>query len=908
MRKVLKVIFKSALAALFALGCVLLVVSLLRNGAMPAPQGNELAERAETPHDPDPLEKADGDAPPQPAPPEEKTETEPVAPPASDREVVLTEFEQILYDSGEDKEKATITGDRAVYNSRQKTYNITSPVLVTRVQAMQDGEEGPAASSEVIVRAKRATFSDSEAGKVVHFIEAVRGESRDVEVETSNVTYSDTDRLLKSDAPVKVRRYHLDAAGQRTLSLQLTGERFAVDTTLEKLHIMRNVVMQLFNVSQDFLAGGAETLEGSQKGRDVTVRSDGGLIYDSPARSITFENNVRVNFGSGALRCDELAIALGKSKGKDSVQVSSIVATGHVVLTHEAMTAKGEKLQWQNVTQTCVLSGEPSTLQTRDFTLSGGTLRLFRLNSRFQIDGPGSLIWKPSPKPDAAPAAEKPDPGKAADKVNPLGLALDEPIQVNWQGSMTFDRGENRASFNKEVLARQGTKSLKCESLSIEFAEDNRNLTEMVAEGGVKVLHPRGEATGEAACHRMVWNSDEGTVRLLAEKGGQVKVSDGTQELLGAELIFNQKNQVVTVPSAGSLTVIPPAKQGQQTSKPPITVQWQGDMKFSTGAERVCTFSGGVQALSEQGRLSSRSLVVHFDKDTSPAKLTASGDAVLEDVKAHRDEGAEETAKNDKTQPKASDAIPRLPDLKQGMTSWRLSSHEIVVEPPKNTLSCPAAGSLVLTKPGGPADTIQWTKQMIADAAQSFASFEGKVKAHFSGAVLSSKKLRLDFNKARQLRHVKAEGDVELTQPESARWKVNCGSAEAIFAADNVLSEVIARDAVRIVDNEITLTAGILTVFFKNIEGVNKAARAEARGKVFAIHRKGETPVTARGDLLKWNRETGFYEISGKPHAELQMGRIKQQAQTILVNPETGRMHVPKGGEPIRTRVTREGG
>jgi lipopolysaccharide export system protein LptA len=78
---------------------------------------------------------------------------------------------------------------------------------------------------------------------------------------------------------------------------------------------------------------------------------------------------------------------------------------------------------------------------------------------------------------------------------------------------------------------------------------------------------------------------------------------------------------------------------------------------------------------------------------------------------------------------------------------------------PDSLVTSSAPGLLTVMKGDATTGTVTWEKGARLDLAKNTAFFEGNVNANFSGAILKSQKLTLEFDKAKKLRHIWAEGD-----------------------------------------------------------------------------------------------------------------------------------------------------
>lgn len=78
-----------------------------------------------------------------------------------------------------------------------------------------------------------------------------------------------------------------------------------------------------------------------------------------------------------------------------------------------------------------------------------------------------------------------------------------EPILVT-ADSMEADQASGTLVFSGNAVAEQGELTLFAERLTVHYAEQNREIERVEAEGRVRIVHPLREATGERAVfHRL---------------------------------------------------------------------------------------------------------------------------------------------------------------------------------------------------------------------------------------------------------------------------------------------------------------------------------------------------------------------------------------------------------------------
>jgi lipopolysaccharide export system protein LptA len=189
------------------------------------------------------------------------------------------------------------------------------------------------------------------------------------------------------------------------------------------------------------------------------------------------------------------------------------------------------------------------------------------------------------------------------------------------------------------------------------------------------------------------------------------------------------------------------------------------------------------------------------------------------------------------------------------------------------------------------------------DPDNSYVRFVGEVDARFSGSTLKSKKLRLDVDKNRQLRHLYSEDDVRFSSTGDKPWHLNSARLEAIFAPGGALRQVIAKDKVRVRDATRRLNSQLFQLFFTPNKKTGKAELSQALAQKDVEVQYPDKKITASGEKLKWPVDGNYYELTGKP-ARFTQQNYALEGDTIKFDRATGHVSQPEGESPAKTSVT----
>jgi len=814
-------------------------------------------------------------------------------------------FRTTIQDEEHKRDEVIVQGEKAVVNERARLYDILRPV-VDILAGAESEEPLDVRLGAVRVTAQRAEYD--EKNSVVRLFDDVVAAGEDFGIEAARIVFKVSDRTLTSDTDVRLHKDRTDEAGGTSAAMVVTGKGLSADLLLKKMTIGSGVCATLFGVSADFLAAGTKSVVGMEEAGDVLITSDGRLLYEHIARKVTFFDNVVATFGGRELRCDKLAVLLGQTKGKDSVEVTDIVAEGHVCLTYEGQLTTGSRLVWRNVTQMGELSGQPAKLTTPEFEITGQQLSFYRVNNRFQADAAGMLLWKAQNEgaPEEQVVAESPQ------AFGPIHLSKRKPLSVAWQNSMSYDAPSHLALFKGRVTVQQEENQLSADELDIEFDPATGAVQRLEARGAVGVRDQLSGTAREALCDTLVWDAKEDSVGLVAAEGKTVNVVAGRQSILSPRLVFHNASQTLECPAAGRVIVSPahrtdaPAGSGAS-----ITVEWQKMMHFTQDASPVAMFSGKVRATRGEQQMQAESLRVTFDADMNPLTMAATGGATI-DVRA-TEEGplavlpAGEPAFAGEAESEDT-GVPPVPTLRGDR--WRLAAEALTLDVQQKMLTSETPGELTVFEADLPTMTIAWQKAISLDLVNNEAEFSGDVKTQMSGADLRSEELRLYFDADLRLRHVTATGNAHFVAEQgAATWELQADSAEAVFGAGNELKQVIARGNVEVAGEQHSITAERLFLFLEEEADAPGpvVSRAVAERNV-RVRYAEEQPLLAGGVRLEWNRSTDTYVLTGEPQAFMRTAGLEVRNEEIRVHRSTGEVSLPPGARPTQTIVEQEDG
>lgn len=583
---------------------------------------------------PEPAAQPQPPAPPQAVPTDGGSATAPASGPQAGtpkagaggptearQQTELVDFSMVLHDSEKNREEATVVGDRALLREQEKTYQVFNPLVVVLLWP-SDGQPVDVELPKLHLKADQADVDEAQG--IVRFFGNVTATGEDFEVTTDGVVYAVNERTLTSDKPVRMQRDKVDKAGNKTPALVVTGLGLNADLGLQNMSVLKDAMAHVYNVSEDFLATGLEKPASTGAGREVVITSDGPLLYEHMARRVTFSDNVAAVSDQKKLTSQKLTISLGTSDAGKRVEVTDIVATGKAQLSYQDQVARGDKLEWHNVTQTGVLTGSPAVLVTPQFELTGKELTFYRLNDRFHSEGPGSLLWKSGAK--GAGVADEAHAGREAAEtpwdIGPLRLSGGAPVHVTWTDSMTYHAAAHVATFKGQVVAQQQESALECNELVLNFEPTAGAIQKVEAAGAVDVRDAQSPGGRNLGSDRLVWDATRDKVELVAREGETVNVESGGRSVASSHVVVDNSGQTMDCPAEGRLTVKPtPAKGGRAAQSAPVVVDWRKEMHFAQRPSPVALFAGSATARQGDQQITGETLRAEFDEKMSPLRI-----------------------------------------------------------------------------------------------------------------------------------------------------------------------------------------------------------------------------------------------------------------------------------------------
>jgi lipopolysaccharide transport protein LptA len=804
------------------------------------------------------------------------TDTDDAGEGAEDVKFTVKEFSREMRGEKSGEVEARVAGEKAV-RQRENLYRIFSPVVTSLVEEKNGDDDVDVQMDQVRLTAERAVFDESRSE--VELQDSVTARGEDFRITTQSVTYNAAAQKVSGSKLVRMERYRVEPDGAKNLSMVVTGKGLKGDLILRTVTVLSSVEASLLRVSEDFMASGQPgDTEEPQKSQKIIIRSEGPMTYRDGTRQVIFEENVRVSTGGKILRAERLEVNLDKNEDRGRLSVTGMTATTNVRLKFRDQVATGEELVWQNVTQAGVLTGDPARLESSRFSVSGGKLTFVRLDNRLQVNGPGQLVKK---------ASKTVENTKDEESTNHVLLTGNAPIKVTWAGGMTYEASGPRARFEKDVKAVQGESSLSCQNLDLEFDADNQ-LQKVQGRRNVSVREQQDGSERRMRCDQVIWEAQEGVVRMKALEDEQVVVQSGQEKLFSPVVHYVPETNRFECPAAGRLKLSGRSEAEGNPGRQPMEVTWQESMSYERSGEPKAVFRGDVKVHQPERNLSAQTLRVLFNENRKPVRIVGEKQAVLEVRRGQNADGEGEGAGG---------------ETNQSSTDWRLEADRIEGLLPDDQLEATGAGELQVLRENDEVDWIRWEDRMHADFAASYARFTGNVRARFGGSHLESATLRLDFNEDRELRHVNCKQDVTFRSGGERSWTLQSNSAEAIFAPGSVLSQIIARDDVLVEDANRRLRSQFLTLFFRRQKGAEQQSlsRAVARKNV-RVRYTSDTDLKAFCERLDWNAETDRYRLTGDP-AQLAQEDMQIDGETIIIDRRSGRVSLPGGGAPGRTAI-----
>ena len=352
-------------------------------------------------------------------------------------------------------------------------------------------------------------------------------------------------------------------------------------------------------------------------------------------------------------------------------------------------------------------------------------------------------------------------------------------VIITSTGRMDYMHLARQVVFHDSVRALWGTKTLTCDTLTVQLGETEGagtlRMQQVRADGNVQLVYEKQAAPGVdgrqvARGDALDWDSVTETAELT---GAPAELSTAEFDLKGPVLTLYHMDERFHVAGAGTLfwkgsaAPAPPRPAGRLSaadvtpfsleSGSPVTVTWQDSMKYEP-AEHRAVFTGGVRASQGARTLESDQLVLTFSPENGGVEtVTADGN-----VRAH---GAGEAADSDVLCEQlvwyaATNAVeltaPEGGTVTVASGPNTITARQVTLNDPPGTLKCTTPGKL--TVPGGeapagreggavrPPTVVQWQKGMrFVEDETPVATFWGDVVAAREGRRITGDSLRLEF-------------------------------------------------------------------------------------------------------------------------------------------------------------------
>jgi lipopolysaccharide export system protein LptA len=129
---------------------------------------------------------------------------------------------------------------------------------------------------------------------------------------------------------------------------------------------------------------------GDAKNTTLNITSD-KLVSDRNSQFVLFSGNVVAIYGDKTINSDNLKMMyldVPKNKpGFNEGKIDKIIATGNVVIKFENKTAYCDKAVYDQETQTIVLTGKDTRIQSDDNFITGEKITIRQLTGQVIVDG-----------------------------------------------------------------------------------------------------------------------------------------------------------------------------------------------------------------------------------------------------------------------------------------------------------------------------------------------------------------------------------------------------------------------------------------------------------------------------------------------------------------------------------------
>ncbi len=353
-----------------------------------------------------------------------------------------------------------------------------------------------------------------------------------------------------------------------------------------------------------------------------------------------------------------------------------------------------------------------------------------------------------------------------------------QTVTIHADGALVYSHLLNRIDYSENVRVLTTARRLTADKLSVsvdwETETDNIEITRIDAEGGVSFEFDERVAKGTS----LEWQNFTQIGKL---KGNPATLTADELEVSGTEMVFYRLSNRLRVNGAGSLIwktngrrteedrqdVAENASMPFLSSADPLTVRWEGSMVYSETEGRNARFDRQVAVSQEDAHLECQTLEIVFHHD---AGGLVSFDATK---KVHYRQGERQLMAEHLSWKESGDEIMASGNSEEQWVIMAepgrtLKSERIHFNPEKNTLRCPAKGTLTLT-PNSDSDNrtdsspieLSWSDNMEWDGEKK-AVFHGDVESAQPGRELKTDRLDIFFDEDMNPSRIVAVGNALL--------------------------------------------------------------------------------------------------------------------------------------------------
>jgi len=247
--------------------------------------------------------------------------------------------------------------------------------------------------------------------------------------------------------------------------------------------------------------GGMGVSPADTAARPMVITWEKRFLWSQEQQSATFDGGVVARDESGRLDTDRLILTFG-SESADDLGLDSMRARGNVRYEEKDTLIRTKEMFYNRTTGAIELtSGEKgmASLRMAKDIIESETLTIIRKKRRHQLSGDGLGRMRYYETADAQAGVDRPS------------------YDIRWK--KRCDYAEDVATFTGDVVALRGDSELRCDTLTMEFAESEnagagQHPTRVIAEGHV-VFDDRDSPEGiRAQGDRMTYDYDSRIMKL----------------------------------------------------------------------------------------------------------------------------------------------------------------------------------------------------------------------------------------------------------------------------------------------------------------------------------------------------------------------------------------------------------